>query len=353
MRKTLLIWAAVMLLFILGLVGCNYGGDSGPLSLEEAVQAGVQATLTKEAWLEGVEDARKTAIAEENNANSEGQSISTPTPTIRPTNAPTPTPTLKPASAHTMFPGGIKDRVDTYLVDYNSIDFADEHVTYGDQYKAYILERPFTSGDMIYQGNIDIIRVNLKVSLDWTYAIIYLATDLPESGTMKYGLVIDLDENGRGDLLIQTGVPATIDWTVKDVKVFQDVDGDVGGERPMKNDPPDESLNGYEMPIFNAGEGDDPDLVWVRRNPDNSTSLQIAYKTEMIGMTGYLWSAWADDGLLAIDYRDYNDRFTEETAGSPYPGSPIYPIKALYLFDNTCRSYFGFTPTGNEPGLCP
>ena len=353
MRKTLLIWAALMLLFILGLVGCTYGGESGPLTLEEAVHAGVQATLTKEAWLEGVEDARKTAIAEENAGSTENQSISTPTPTIRPTGEPTPTPTLKPASGHKMFPGGIKDRVDTYLVDYNSSDYADEHITYGDQYKANILERPFTAGDMIYQGTIDIIRVNLKIGPEWTYAIIYLAVDLPESGTMTYGLVIDLNENGRGDFLIQTGVPATIDWTVKDVKVYQDLDRDVGGERPMKNDEPVEGLNGYELLIFDSGEGEDPDLVWVRRNPDNPTSLQIAYKTDMIGLTGYLWSAWADDGLQAVDYRDYNDRFTEEAAGSPYPGSPIYPIKSLYLFDNTCRSYFGFTPTGNEPGLCP
>lgn len=352
MRKTFVIWAAVMLLFILGLVGCNYGGESGPLSLEEAVQVGVQATLTKEAWLEGVEVARKTAIAESANAG-ENQSISTPTPSITPTQEPSPTPTLKPASEHKMFPGRIKERVDTFLVDYNSIDYADEHVTYGDQYRMNIIERPFTANDMIYQGTIDLVRVNLKVGPTWTYAIIYLAVDLPESGTMKYGLEIDLDENGRGDLLIQTGVPATIDWSVKDVQVYQDVDGDVGGLSPMKNDEPVEGLNGYESLLFDSGEGEDPDLVWVRRNPDDTKSLQIAYKTDLIGYTGYLWSAWADDGLKAIDYRDYNDRFTEESAGNPYPGSPIYPIKSLYLYDSTCRSYFGFTPTGDEPGLCP
>lgn len=353
MRKSFLLWAAVMLLFILGLVGCNYGGESGPLTLEEAVQVGVQATLTKEAWLDGVEIARKTAIAADNAGSSENQSVSTPTPTIRPTEEPTPTPTLKPASEHKMFPGGIKERVDTYLIDYNSSDYADEHITYGDQFKANILERPFTADDMVYQGTIDIIRVNLKVGQTWTYAIIYLAVDLPESGMMKYGLEIDLDENGRGDYLIQTGVPASIDWAVKDVQVYQDLNGDVGGKSPMKNDAPDEGLNGYEVLIFDSGEGEDPDLIWVRRNPDDPTSLQIAYKTDLIGMTGYLWSAWADDGLKAVDFRDYNDRFTEESAGSPYPGSPIYPIKSVYLIDTTCRSYFGFTPTGNEPGLCP
>jgi hypothetical protein len=39
-------------------------------------------------------------------------------------------------------------------------------------------------------------------------------------------------------------------------------------------------------------------------------------------------------------------------AGSPLAGSN-YPLKALYLVDNTCRWKYGFTPTGNEIGLCP
>ncbi|TFG49393.1 MAG: hypothetical protein E4H33_02350 [Anaerolineales bacterium] len=358
MRRTVLIWAAVMLIIILGLVGCNFSGESGPLTLEEAVHAGVQATLTKDAWLDGVESARKTAIAAENSSDGSDNSGENPTAnpavaTPRPTLEPTLTPTLKPASGHLISPGKIKERVDSYLVDYNSSDYAEEGVTYGDQYKANILERPFTSEDMVYQGNIDIIRVNLKVMDTWAYAIIYLANDLPSTGTMRYGMELDLDENGRGDYLIRSYLPTSTEWSVSGVQVFYDLDGDVGSTRPMVNDPPDQSLNGYEVLLFDSGEGEDPDLVWVRRNPDELNSLQIAYKNDLIGMTGYLWSAWADDGLKAPDYRDYNDRFTEESAGSPYPGSPLYPIKSVYLVDTTCRSYFGFTPTGNEPGLCP
>ena len=247
----------------------------------------------------------------------------------------------------------IKERVDTYLVDYNSSDYAEEGITYGDNYRNNILERPFTSEVMVYQGGIDIVRVNLKVSTTWTYAIIYLAEKLPTSGSMKYGLELDLDENGLGDYLIQTSLPTNLEWNVDNVQVYEDKDGDVGGVRPMKNDDPDDTLNGYETLIFDSGEGDDPDLVWVRRNPEDPTSLQIAFKTELIGNTGYMWSAWADDSSLALDLRDYHDHFTEESAGSPYPGSPLYPIKRVYSFDSTCRSYFGFTPSGNEPGLCP
>jgi len=361
MRRKVIILAALAVFIILGLVGCNFGGEGGPLSLEEAVQAGVQATLTKEAWLAGVEEARKTAIASESASSGssqageeEAQAVGgTPTPTERPTLEPSLTPTLKPAAAHLIFPGAIKERVDTFLVDYNSSDYAEEGITYGDNYRNNILERPFTSEVMVYQGGLDIIRVNLKVGDTWTYAVIYLAENLPTTGTMKYGLELDLDENGRGDYLIQSSLPTSLEWNVDNVQVFEDKDGDVGGKQPMKIDDPDDTLNGYETLIFDSGEGEDPDLVWVRRNPDDPTSLQIAYKTELIGNTGYMWSAWADDSYQAVDLRDYHDHYTEESAGSPYPGSPLYPIKRVYSFDSTCRSYFGFTPTGNEPGLCP
>ena len=38
----------------------------------------------------------------------------------------------------------------------------------------------------------------------------------------------------------------------------------------------------------------------------------------------------------------YNDRFTEEEAGSPEKSEKYYPLKELYAFDNACREAFGF-----------
>lgn len=357
MRRIWSIWAAVIVIVLLGLAGCNFGGDDGPLSLEEAVQAGVQATLTKEAWLSGVEEARMTAIAADGGSSGSGQEqepapLETATPTLRPTLQPSLTPTLKPAVAHLEFPGGIKERIDTYVKDRDSSEYAADGVTYGDDYLNNVLERPFTSEVMVYQGGIDITRVNLKVGATWTYAIFYLADTLPTTGTMKYGLELDLDENGRGDILIQVSLPTSLEWNVDNVQVYEDKDEDVGGISPMKNDPPDDTLNGYESLVFDSGEGGDPDLAWVRRNPDEPNSLQIAFKTELVGDTGYMWSAWADDSYQALDLWDYHDHFSIESAGSPYPGSPYYPIKRVFSFDSTCRSYYGFTPKGNEPGLC-
>jgi hypothetical protein len=54
-----------ILLIIILLAACSSAVENRPINVDEAVQAGVMATLTKEAWLEGVESARKTAIAAE------------------------------------------------------------------------------------------------------------------------------------------------------------------------------------------------------------------------------------------------------------------------------------------------
>ncbi len=353
MRKAILCGTSLLLISILILSACSPAVETIPSNVDEAVQAGVAATLTKEAWLGGVESARKTAIAAESLSPGNGdEEVSS---SILPTFTPQPslTPTLKPVLEHFQVPGKPKERIDTYLTDFNSIDYAGDGFTYGDQFKSNIYERPFTAEEMKYRGEIDIIRANLKAGTTWIYVSIFLAKDLPEIGEMKYGLELDLDENGRGDYLILCDLPLSSDWGVEGVQVYRDANGDVGGRFPMSMDTPDPELNGYEVLVFDAGDGDDPDLAWVRRHPDEPNSLQLAFKADLIGPTGYMWSAWADAGLRAPDYMDYNDRFTAETAGSPYPGSPLYPLKAVYLVDSTCRSYYGFTPSGDEPGLCP
>jgi hypothetical protein len=360
LRRINILWLIGIFIMIAILAACGSRGSSGIVDMEEAVQMGVAATLTKDAWLEGVESARKTAIAEENTTQ-EVSSVQlpggTPTPELEaPSEDPQPSTTANPDVIQKLIPppDNLKERVDTFLTDFNSIDYADERVSTGDQFEFNVLERPFTAEEMEYRGMVDITRTELKVTDNWIFAIIYLATDLPESGDVKYGLELDLKENGRGEILIQTNLPQGAEWSVFGVKVFQDIDGDVGGESPMYMDLPDSSLTGYEVLVFDSGVGDIPDLAWSRRNPEVTNSLQIAFKPELVAAYGgYMWSAWADDGLKSPGLWDYVDRFTEEEAGSPYPGSPLYPIKALYLIDTTCRSYFGFSPSGTEPGICP
>jgi hypothetical protein len=355
MRKTGATQAVVGIIICITITACGSGMRPAQPSVNEAVLAGVAATLTKEAWLDGVESARKTSIAGENATqmaltDSGGILHVTATGTQEPTQTITPEPHVV---VHQDLPGEPWEIVSTYLTDYNSSDYKEEGYTYGEDFNVNRLERPFTSENMEYRGYLDIIRVNLKNMGDWFYVIIYLAEDLPESGEVRYGIELDMNENGRGDFLIVTNLPQSPDWSVNNVKIYHDKDGDVGGENALRPDKPDPELTGFEEIIFDSGQGEDPDIAWSRRNPDESNSLQIAFKNAFVGFEGYMWSVWADEGLRAPNYFDYNDYFTIERAGSPYPESPLYPIKALYLVDSTCRSYFGFTPTGKEPGICP
>jgi hypothetical protein len=251
-----------------------------------------------------------------------------------------------------MIPDEPLDTINTHLTDFNSIGYAHEGFTYADQFLINRFERPFTVEMEQYRGYLDLILVNMKVNPPWIYVDIFLADQLPESSQALYSVELDLDEDGRGDIFVQAAMPKDFDWTVSGVIVFQDTDGDVGGENPLISDPPDENLTGYETILFEEGIGDDADLAWVRRNPENETSIQIAFKGSVAGGGGFLWSIWADEGLRDPGLSDYNDRFTFAEAGSPYPKHDYHPIQDVYLVDSTCISWYGFKPVGDELGLC-
>jgi hypothetical protein len=81
--------------------------------------------------------------------------------------------------------------------------------------------------------------------------------------------------------------------------------------------------------------------------------VQLAVRRSLIDDdSAFMWGAWADAGVSNPAWADYNDHFTLAEAGSPLSSSQEYPLKALAQVDNTCRMYFGFTPTGREAGIC-
>jgi len=334
MKRKPLVVLVLSILVIITLSACS-GQDSEVGDLDDAVVQGVAATLTKQAWNEELEAARQTEEA----AEQEEETV---------TSTPTPEPIV-----HVMIPAEpAENKINTYVTDFNSIDYAHQGITYGDQYPINRFERPFTVEMEHYRGYLDLILVNMKVKVTWIYVDIYLADKLPERSEANYAVELDLDKDGRGDILVQAAMPTDAEWTVGGVSVFQDTDGDVGGENPLFSDSPDENLTGYETILFEEGRGDDADLAWVRRNPEDDTSLQIAFKGSIAGEGGFLWSIWADEGLKDPGLFDYNDRFTFEEAGSPYPDHEYHPIQGIYLVDSTCRSWYGYEPVGNEIGLC-
>jgi hypothetical protein len=355
--------AAMLTAVLLLTSACNSPGSGNSGGLDEAVQAGVAATLTKEAWLVGVESARQTAIVQESGEeNSSNPVVTMPASTQSPDSSspgpdqgedPTSTATLPPVSVqHAATPGIQMERANTFVTDFNSSGYANEGYTYGDLYLLNRFERPFTAEEMEYRGELDLILVNWKVTPPWIYAIFFLAEDLPDFGEMNYSIELDLDENGRGDYLIQTGLPTSTEWSTDLVRVYSDENRDVGGSFPLFADNPDLNLDGYETLLFDRGQGEDPDLAWSRRHPDEKNSLQIAFKSDLLGEGGYMWSAWADEGLQDVGLFDYHDQIPFPNAGSPNPDHPYYPLREIALVDSTCRSWYGFTPTGSEPGIC-
>ncbi|MBI9044077.1 MAG: hypothetical protein JEZ06_06305 [Anaerolineaceae bacterium] len=290
-----------------------------------------------------------------------------PTPTVEPTEAPptlTPTevvpteePTLTPI-VHLMVANPIPPGEPQVIHDHESDRKADQKEAYaGDEFLRGRYERPFDQ-DMNYIPVIDIKQANLfrDADDDFIYAVIHLKEDpalLPDI-QIGLGVELDLDIDGRGNILVWTMRPLTTDWSVAGVSVWKDLNINIGGLTPVKSDDPPGD-DGYEVNIFDAGVGSDPDMAWSRISPKDPMLIELAFKKDLLGDTEiFLWGAWTIQGADQFELFDHNDHFTFEEAGSPMKSeADYYPLKEMYALDNTCRAASGFTPNGGEPGLCP
>ncbi len=237
--------------------------------------------------------------------------------------------------------------------DVDSSGNAPQHrAPYGDVYEFNRLERPFTQGDMNYLPNVDITRFRLEADGNWYYIFIELIGNNPnDSLNIDYGVEIDKDRDGFGDILLWVHPPYTTQWATENVSVYSDSNHDTGGLSATKSDAPFNG-NGYDTVIFDQGRGQDPDLAWVRIDPQHQNVIEFAFKQSLPGKS-FMWSVWADGELKDPSKFSYNDRFTEAEAGSSEKDNAYYPLKALYATDSTCRAAFGFKPTGYEPLICP
>ena len=271
-------------------------------------------------------------------------------PTVAPeaTLAPTAiTHALRPAS-----PGGAEG----FIIDTNSQKTgAQGRSPGGESYQINRFERPFTAQSMQYLGYLDIGRAEIDSGGGWFYLTLYLQGVLPPEafGQAGYGVEIDSDLDGRGDVLIWAHVPVAGDWTTDGVQVWQDTNNDVGGPTALASDP-GRGGTGYETNLFASGVGIDPDMAWVRMAPGNAAAVQIAFRpTALGGDSTFLWGAWTDGGVQQPGWFDYNDHFSADQAGSPLVElKALYPLKELFALDNTCRLAYGFVPYGGEPGMC-
>lgn len=285
-----------------------------------------------------------------------------PPPTDEPAPPPDPTPEAPPVEVeivHVDSPslGNGKPQV---IHDQPSNKVAPEKRAYGgDEYPLGRYERPFTAEVMEYLPFIDITQTVLFVddSDDWIYTGILVVESPSLAGDRKlfYGIELDNDLDGRGDVLIMATLPDGEEWTTNGVYVYKDVNESIGGADPMKPNAP-ASGDGYEVVIFDAGVGEDPDLAWTRRSPDEKKLIEIAFKPDLVDVgaeeRGFAWAAWAFVEDFHADWFDHHDHFTLEEAGSSLIDNADYPLKAFHSADNTCRALSGVSLVGDVPGLC-
>jgi hypothetical protein len=226
----------------------------------------------------------------------------------------------------------------------------------GDRFALGRFERPYNAQTMdVYFPHLDLVEAAFYVEdAMWVYVVVTtVGRDSNDAFGAKYGMEIDLDQYGHGDFLILVDQPASAEWTTQGVTVYADTNVDVGGFYAINEDSVGASGDGYEDQLFDQGSGDDPDLAWVRLDPNNPNSFQIAFKQALLGgeptYTAGLWAGTELDPALF----DFNDHMTHEAAGAANPElAAFYPIKGLAELDNTCRLGIGFNPTGQEPGIC-
>jgi hypothetical protein len=223
----------------------------------------------------------------------------------------------------------------------------------GDEFSRNRFERPFDQA-MVYIPYLDITEANLVRGEDFLYFMVRTVESVataPEAPMA--GVELDLDLDGRGDFLLIARGPYTTEWTQTGVEVWSDGDNSVGSVTPVFNDDPFGSGDGYETKVFETGLGDDPDVAWVRLNPEDDTRVELALSTALFpeGQI-FLWGAFVDGLIKDPAAFDYNDRFSLEEAGSAWKAHKDYPVKLLYAVDSTCRAPSNYQSSGSEPGVC-
>jgi hypothetical protein len=292
-----------------------------------------------------------TRQAGETTAQGPAQGAETPSETM-----PAPLPTITPTYTivHMVTPPGATGTT-RYITDFKTKDYAPQKKAIGgDEYSNNRWERPFTAETMDYLSDVDLIRVELRVASPWIYVTFEFVDPRGEGiGQTMYGAEFDVNKDGRGDYLIWGASPADGNWTTNGVAVWKDTNFDVGGPTPQASNAPWDTGDGYDKNLVASGVGDDPDLAWIRQI-ESGKKVQLAFKYSVLNNAGqFLWNGLADLGIRNPAWFDYNDHFTQEQAGSPYPiQTKFYPLKQIWGLDNTCRDAYGFTPTGTEAGLC-
>jgi len=325
-RTKILVIPAIVLVSLLGACAAVpvTGGDGGNGAPSEQMMDSGQAPSSAEAEMDSASDA---AVME-----SEASDMMTDI-------------------QHSVFPkealaeGIVKEEIDTSIL-------AEKKSATGDSLRLGNFERPYTKEDMVYHPEADLLNVEISNEDDFYAFSLELAGVDGQMGypSGKYGIELDTDLDGRGDLLLWAAGDGNSAWNIDNVMVLSDENEDVGGSLAVI--PDSNPGDGYESVVFSAEMLEDPDAAWKRVDPLNPARMQLSIKKEIVGSAFFLWKAWRDAGTADPGMFDYNDHFSDPMAGSPQSSSAYYPVNDLELVDSTCWIAFNFQPSGNELGGC-
>ncbi len=281
------------------------------------------------------------------------------TPDAAPSAEPSLTPPVIEPVVHVTIPSaGTSDRATAHDNE-NSLFFDTKKVKTGDEFYKNRLERPFTSVDMVYLPDLDIVNFSITSDEKFFYIKISMVDfdTATKSLTGSYGVEIDRNADGRAEILLTTRAPYTTEFTADNVAAYLDINSDVGGNNI--NRPDDFAGDGYEAVIFDLAQGvypeGDPDLVWVRQTTDSDLpAVEIAFEKWIFkdGKEAFMWSVLSSDVPVNPANFYFHDHLTAEEAGAANTDDPNYPLKNLAAVDNTCRVPLGFQAVGNEPLGC-
>ena len=117
---------------------------------------------------------------------------------------------------------------------------------------------------MIYHPDVDLTKVEISYDNTFYYISIYLSDVNPTNNTLNawYGVEFDTDLDGRGDYFLWAKGTDNIQWNIEEVYVFTDINNDVGGYQPLKENAPNYAGDSYETILFSPQVLTDPDTAW-------------------------------------------------------------------------------------------
>jgi hypothetical protein len=227
-----------------------------------------------------------------------------------------------------------------------------------DVWQANRFERPFNAVSQDeYYPDIDIQYAYFGRDADWYY--LRFALFDPQPGTEflagTYAIEMDLDVDGRGDLLVlvsEPGKDAGEKWSTQGVQVWTDSNNDVGGQEP---DFPEEGLvaDGYDTLLFDQGAGNDPNGAWARAFMTGSAYVELAFKIDYLGGDiAFKWWVWAGHESYTPGLFEIHDFYSHEQAGDPNKGMDFFPSNEIFAIDSSCANMWGASPDPADPDYC-